>query len=264
LLAGSALVASSVMSTVAWVVFAQLLTGGLGLVASMTAGRYSGLSDIDQSKVHYECLVTTPVSIGFVMPQIVRYLTHPQVLMEPLKDVRAWSLNEVGNNRVATLAARLGSLSGTRRVVSSDETKALETATPLSRALGVSLEVRSRMRENDRSATGFLPPPEFEAVADQFFAEPATSVRGWETAEDAQHRIVTEVEACLARPQEGDILFVGHGGVGTLLLCALSGIGIDRRFDQGPGGGGCWFAFDAQLRRPQCGWQPMEALMTDD
>ena len=163
------------MSTVAWVVFAQLLTGGLGLVASMTAGRYSGLSDIDQSKVHYECLVTTPVSIGFVMPQIVRYLTHPQVLMEPLKDVRAWSLNEVGNNRVATLAARLGSLLGTRRVVSSDETKALETATPLSRALGVSLEVRSRMRENDRSATGFLPPPEFEAVADQFFAEPATS-----------------------------------------------------------------------------------------
>lgn len=84
------------------------------------------------------------------------------------------------------------------------------------------------------------------------------------TAEDAQHRIVTEVEACLARPQEGDILFVGHGGVGTLLLCALSGIGIDRRFDQGPGGGGCWFAFDAQLRRPQCGWQPMEALMTDN
>ena len=101
---------------------------------------------------------------------------------------------------------------------------------------------------------------EFEAVADQFFAEPATSVCGWETAEDAQRRIVAEVEACLVGPQDGDILFVGHGGVGTLLFCALSGIGIDRRFDQGPGGGGCWFAFDSQLRRPQCEWQPMEAL----
>lgn len=196
------------------------------------------------------------------MSQIVRYLTHPQVLIEPLKDVRAWSLNEVGSNRVAALAARLGSLSGTRRIVSSNETKALETATPLALALDVALEVRPRMHENDRSATGFLPPQEFEAVADRFFAEPATSVRGWETAEEAQHRIVAEVEACLAGPQEGDILFVGHGGVGTLLFCALLGIGIDRRFDQGPGGGGCWFAFDSQVRRPQCGWQPMEALMT--
>lgn len=209
-----------------------------------------------------EILVTAPVIVGFDMPQIVRYLTHPQVLMEPLKDVRAWSLNEVGSKRVATLAARLGSLAGTRRVVSSDETKAIETATPLAAALGVPLEIRPRMRENDRSATGFLEPPEFEVVADQFFAEPAKSVRGWETAEDAQRRIVAELEACLAGPQDGDILFVGHGGVGTLLFCALSGIGIDRRFDQGPGGGGCWFAFDSQVRRPQCGWQPMEALMT--
>ena len=207
-------------------------------------------------------LVSSALNHGIRMPQIVRYLTHPQVLMEPLKDVRAWSLNEVGSNRVASLAAQLGSLSGTRRVVSSDETKALETATPLASALGVALEVRPRMHENDRSATGFLPPQEFEAVADQFFAKPAVSVRGWETAEDAQRRIVAEVEACLTGPQEGDILFVGHGGVGTLLFCALSGIGIDRRFDQGSGGGGCWFAFDSQFRIPQRGWQPMEALMS--
>lgn len=196
------------------------------------------------------------------MPATVRYLTHPQVLIEPLKDVRRWSLNSVGSERVSALAARLGSLSGTRRVVSSDEAKALETASPLALALGVELEVRPRMHENDRSATGFLPPIEFEAVADQFFAEPARSVRGWETAEDAQLRIVTEVDACLASPQEGDVLFVGHGAVGTLLFCALSGIRIDRRFDQGPGGGGCWFEFNSQSRRPLREWQPMEALMT--
>ncbi|WP_246055046.1 histidine phosphatase family protein [Paracoccus gahaiensis] len=171
---------------------------------------------------------------------------------------------EPGRPRMcAALATRLGALSGTRRVVSSDETKAIETASPLARALGVTLEIRPKMHENDRSATGFLPPSEFETVADQFFAEPTKSVRGWETAEDAQRRIVTEVEACLAGPQEGDVLVVGHGGVGTLLFCALSGSGIDRCFDQGPGGGGCWFAFDAQDRMPRRGWQPMEALMID-
>ncbi|MCC5955971.1 MAG: histidine phosphatase family protein [Natronohydrobacter sp.] len=196
------------------------------------------------------------------MPTTVRYLTHPQVLVEPMTDIRKWSLSAVGRERVAALAGQLGSLSATCRVITSDETKALETAAPLAEALGVALEVRPRMHENDRSATGFLPPDEFEAVADQFFAEPSRSVRGWETAEDAQRRIVAEVDACLAGPQAGDVLFVGHGGVGTLLFCALSGIRIDRRFDQGPEGGGCWFEFCSRRRKPLQPWQPMEALMT--
>jgi broad specificity phosphatase PhoE len=197
------------------------------------------------------------------MPGFVRYLTHPQVLIEPLKDVRSWSLNSVGSTRVSALAARLGVLSKTHRVISSDETKALETAGPLALALGVELEVRAQMHENDRSATGFLPPEVFEKVADNFFAEPSRSVRGWETAEAAQHRIVAEIDACLDGPQDGDVLFVGHGGVGTLLFCALSDVGIDRRFDQGPGGGGCWFEFNLAWRKPLRGWQPMEALMID-
>jgi len=192
----------------------------------------------------------------------VRYLSHPQVQIEPQKDVRRWSLNAVGRARVAALVDQPGALARTRRVISSDETKALETARPLASALGVELEIRPQMHENDRSATGFLPPQEFEAVADAFFANPSESVRGWETADDAQRRILSEVEACLTGPQEGDVLFVGHGAVGTLLYCALAALAIDRRFDQGPGGGGCWYAFDLDARRPVQGWQPMERLMT--
>lgn len=197
------------------------------------------------------------------MTVTVRYLTHPQVVVDPLTEVRKWSLNAVGTARVSALAARLGRLANTRRVICSDETKALETAMPLAFILGTKIEVRPLMHENDRSATGFLPPHEFEAVADQFFAEPTKSVRGWETAESAQRRIVAEVDAALDGRQNGDILFVGHGGVGTLLFCALSGNAIDRRFDQGPGGGGCWFQFDLHDRRPPHGWRPMEDLMTN-
>ena len=74
--------------------------------------------------------------------------------------------------------------------------------------------------ENDRSATGFLESEEFEATAGQFFAHPTKSVRGWETAVRAQVRIVTEVEDALSGiAGDGDILFVGHGAVGTLLYC---------------------------------------------
>lgn len=197
------------------------------------------------------------------MPQIVRYLTHPQVRIDPQKSVPSWSLNEIGQARVAALSKRLGRLAGTQRVISSAETKALETAQPLADALGVTLEVRALMHENDRSATGFLAPQEFEAVADEFFATPDQSARGWETALDAQNRIVAEVNACLSGKGEGDILVVGHGGVGTLLFCALAGVPIDRRLDQGAGGGGCWFQFSSAKRKPLARWQPMEALMHD-
>ncbi len=195
------------------------------------------------------------------MPLTVRYLTHPQVLIDPARNVRHWSLNAVGRARVAALAAGLGALRGTRRVITSAETKARDTATPLAAALGVVPEIRPAMHENDRSATGFLPPAEFEQVADAFFAHPTASVRGWETAQAAQGRILSDLHACLAGPQSGDLLLVGHGAVGTLLYCALAGLPIDRRHDQGLGGGGNWFAFDAATCTPAHGWQPMETLI---
>jgi broad specificity phosphatase PhoE len=144
------------------------------------------------------------------------------------------------------------------RIVSSDETKAIETAEILARALDLPVEVREGMHENDRSATGFLPAPDFEATADQFFAEPEHSVRGWERAIDAQRRIVEAIGAALAEKPNATTAFVGHGGVGTLLYCWLAGEPIDRRYDQGPGGGGNYFAFDFAGRRAQHRWRRID------
>ncbi|WP_299672583.1 histidine phosphatase family protein [uncultured Roseobacter sp.] len=192
----------------------------------------------------------------------LRYLTHPQVRIDPDLDIPLWSLNEVGQQRVAALAAS-GAMAGTTSVISSGETKAIETAKPLATALGSKMQVRALMHENDRSATGFLPPEEFEQVADAFFAEPERSVRGWETAAEAQARIVREFEACLADHGRGDLLLVGHGGVGTLLYCHLSGQPISREHDQGPGGGGCYFECNMDRLTPRTGWQPMEFLYSE-
>ncbi len=120
------------------------------------------------------------------------------------------------------------------------------------------------MHENDRSATGFLHADEFETVANQFFTHPEKSVRGWETAAAAQSRIITEVRECLREHPETDILFVGHGGVGTLLFCHLSGLPISREYDQGSGGGGCFFEFQSLQSKPKSGWQPLENLINLD
>lgn len=113
------------------------------------------------------------------------------------------------------------------------------------------------MHENDRSATGFLPPREFEAVADGFFRHPEKSIRGWERAVDAQQRIVREAEAILAGGATGDILVVGHGGVGTLLFCHYAGLAIERAHDQPPGGGH-YFSLAMEGRRVLHPWRPME------
>ncbi len=190
---------------------------------------------------------------------LCRYLTHPQIIVDPALDVPRWHLSDIGRARVAALAGS-EALRGTTRIISSGETKALETAQPLAEALGLSVEVRPAMHENDRSATGFLPPTEFEQVADRFFAAPDDSVRGWERAADAQARTFAEVTSCLTQPCDGDVLFVGHGGVGTLLWCALAGEPISRAHDQGPGGGGNVFAFTWTPRAVLSSWQPMERL----
>jgi broad specificity phosphatase PhoE len=187
---------------------------------------------------------------------ILYYVTHPQVQIDAAIPVPEWGLSDVGRARAVAMLDQpwVGSV---RRIVSSGERKAMETAEILASHLRLAVEIRERMHENDRSATGFLPPPEFEAVADRFFANPHESIRGWERAIDAQHRIVSEVAFVLDGNDAGDIAFVGHGGVGTLLLLSLSGREVSRDADQ-PAGGGNYFAYDIDTRRVIHEWRPID------
>lgn len=186
----------------------------------------------------------------------IRYLTHPQVLVDPETPVPLWGLSEVGSARAQKFVRSLV-LSETTQIISSAERKAVETAQPIAAALGITMEIREGAHENDRSATGYLDPDEFEVVTNEFFANPSASVRGWERAIDAQARIVREVEIVLDRNLGGDILFVGHGAVGTLLFCHYAKFAINRIYDQPPGGGH-YFTFSKELRRVQHPWRRME------
>ena len=172
--------------------------------------------------------------------------------------VPQWGLSPVGRARTEAVAGA-DWLANTTQIVSSAERKAIETAEIIAARLGIMIEIREAMHENDRSATGFLKPAEFEAVADQFFAVPDLSVRGWERAVDAQARIVREAEVVLGRDRPGDILFVGHGAVGTLLFCHIAGHPIDRVHDQPAGGGNC-FVFARKGRQIVDAWRRMEEL----
>ncbi len=177
--------------------------------------------------------------------------------IDPAVPVPQWGLSETGAARARVAAGRPWAAT-LRRIVASEETKAIETAEILGAASGATVRIVEGMHENDRSATGFLPPPEFEKAADMFFAHPHESFKGWERAADAQARIVSKVEAILAGHDPNEpIAFVGHGGVGTLLKCHLEGRPISRQGDQPPGGGNL-FCFGLADRAVSCDWTPIE------
>ncbi|MBD9374120.1 histidine phosphatase family protein [Rhizobium sp. ARZ01] len=185
------------------------------------------------------------------------YITHPQVRIDPNIAVPEWGLSEIGQQR-AIRSAKASWVASLTRIVSSDEKKAIETAEILAKAAKVPIETMAGMGENDRSATGFLPPDRFEEAADWFFAHPTESFRGWERAIDAQARISSNVSKILdSHDPAKPIAFIGHGGVGTLLKCHLQGHPIARSHDQ-PAGGGNLFAFRLADRLVTCDWTAME------
>jgi len=190
--------------------------------------------------------------------RVLYFISHPDVVIDPSVPITEWPLSARGRERMARCCdkpwvARLSAL------YASAERKALDGAGILSAATGLAVHVRPDLGENDRSATGYLPPSEFEATADRFFAEPETSVRGWTPAVDEQRRIVAAVEAVIAEaPEQGDIAAVSHGAVGALLLAHLLGEPIGRRFDQPRNGGGNLFAVDAATGALLHGWQPID------
>jgi broad specificity phosphatase PhoE len=189
------------------------------------------------------------VPIGF-------FITHPEVVVDPALPVPRWHLSETGVRRMRTFSAS-PLLRDVRAIHCSDETKAEEAALILASNLGLEVTTHEGLRENDRSATGFLPPTEFEAMADAFFARPDESVRGWERAADAQRRVMAATDAVLSSHGGGDLAIVAHGAVGTLLLCSYLAIPISRDADQ-PSQGHYW-SFDIETRSVRHRWLPLEA-----
>ena len=187
------------------------------------------------------------------VPRKLIFLTHAQGAMDPEVPVPDWPLNTEGHARHAAFA-QSDTPVGVTALYSSTERKARDGAAPLADALNLTPRALETLGENDRSSTGFMPPSEFEPMADAFFANPDTQVRGWESARAAQARIVAAVGTLAALDgTAGDILIVAHGAVGALMRCHLKRIEITRGEDQSAGGG-FYFTTNTTLSQPPSDW----------
>ncbi len=95
-------------------------------------------------------------------------------------------------------------------------------------------------------------------MADAFFADPHTSIRGWERAIDTQTRIVTGLADLLAPDGDTGIAVIGQRGVGTLWYCHLTGQPIHLRHDQP--GQGHYFAVDLSAGAVVHPWRPIDRI----
>ncbi|MGV6847039.1 MAG: histidine phosphatase family protein [Marinibacterium sp.] len=183
------------------------------------------------------------------------FITHPDVVIDPDMPVPDWPLSDRGRARMQAFC-QSGEADKVTDVWASGERKARDGAEILAARQGCDIQIHTDLGENDRSATGYLPGPEFETMADAFFAEPDVSVRGWERAEDAQARVVAAVRRIAAASEgAGDIALISHGGVGALFLCDRMGVAISRAKDQPGHGGGNFFSCTLPGLNVMHGWR---------
>jgi len=103
--------------------------------------------------------------------ETVFFITHPDVLINPAVPVPEWQLNARGLARMHAMLTR-NWIPGIVHVASSTERKAVDGAVILGAHLGLPTVAHPGLDENDRSSTGYLAKPEFEAMVDAFFAHP--------------------------------------------------------------------------------------------
>lgn len=182
------------------------------------------------------------------------------MLISSTVPVTEWTLSEVGRKRMQA-ALNQPWIQSLDTLYSSTEVKAIEGAEILSTHLGLPFEKIKDLGENDRSSTGYLPSSEFEIVADEFFARPGESIRGWESAEHAQERVANALNSIEAKCKTNStIAIVSHGAVGALLLCRLGGWKISRKYDQPGTGGGNYYLFNTKNFEIIHSWKPIDEI----
>jgi broad specificity phosphatase PhoE len=154
---------------------------------------------------------------------MLHLVRHGRPRMDPERPASSWGLHTAAVADVAELRGS-GALPTADTVwFSSDEPKALETATLLGGPVCVLPDLGEAQRPVD-----WLPDEEFEATVTRSMQMPDLPGRaGWETASDVQSRVYAAVcdEALTgvgaAGAQYG--VLVGHGTAWTRLVAALTG-----------------------------------------
>lgn len=185
---------------------------------------------------------------------ILRYMVHPEVVVDPDLDMETWRLSEFGRDQAASFASD-AVLDDTVRIISSTERMAKETAGIIATSRDLEVEIYMGLHEIDRSSTGYLDPDMYDRAVAQVYAQPDERIRGWENARKAQERVASHaMAAAFSKAPEGDVLIIGHTHVGAFFYCALADLPLSIEYMPEQG---MVFAVDLVTDQIVHGWQPV-------
>lgn len=189
---------------------------------------------------------------------IVYFITHPDVDITPKIPITNWDLSDKGTQKLLVLLTQPW-LRNIGAVFSSTEQKARTVAQQISISFSLKASYLDLLGEINRTSTGFLEYTEYMQVIKLFFNSPEENIKGWETARDAQERIINGVDIAIRNsPHEKDIAIISHGAVGTLLLNALQNTKIDE--SDLPPGQGYYFAFSSKTKQIIHSWRAIDII----
>lgn len=134
-----------------------------------------------------------------------------------------WKLSPEGKLRAHRLAEKLESFTP-EVVVSSNESKAQETANILANHFQLNMQIVPDLHEHDRSNESYLSQDAFQASIRDFFQNPDSPVFGKEAANQAYTRFYQAVHSVLSEYRDKTIIIVTHGTVISLFVSRLTGI----------------------------------------
>ena len=191
---------------------------------------------------------------------LVRYLICPEVVADVERAASEQMLSNLAIEQLETFA-RSGALTGSSHIFTSDWQGARQAGSILADHLAVRPVADPGMNECE---TMVIAPVANRGVLDrigQVFAKPSSGrLEGCEAAQDAQDRIAAAyllaMEQVIARGMRGDVLFVGHGRIGALLQCHLTGQSIgSQAVAPSPGH---TFVYDWGARKMLHSWRPLD------
>ncbi|HUO89568.1 MAG TPA: histidine phosphatase family protein [Rhizomicrobium sp.] len=143
-------------------------------------------------------------------------IKHAPPRIDPAVPSPRWTLSDPGRERCGWLAGEMKA-HGVTRLFASLEPKALETAALAATRLGLAVEPRAGLEENDRTGFGFGTEDELRAAIRAFFDRPSEIVMGRQSADTAYARYRAAVAGCAASAAGAPLAIVTHGTVLTLL-----------------------------------------------
>ena len=146
-------------------------------------------------------------------------ITHAHTQIDPATDAATWRLSAAGEAQAAALAGQPFWATVDRILVSS-EAKTRLTIAPLT--MQRSLPVLADARFDEAARPGWC--DDYAARVAAFFAEPARSARGWETAESALARFLEGIDAHLPATGSEHVALVAHGLVLSLYRAKVLGL----------------------------------------